>query len=98
MSRTKKSEPGQSPCTPQPAHRCPFCSGPTSRRIDLVADITILRCPHCRKAGVQDCHPADWVSIDDPACLERLAGVAEHIRREQEIMRSDWDDPRWTRL
>ena len=70
---------------------CPRCGGLRNRKEGIIEDVAVLGCKSCKLF---------WLEGDDVACVDvnALKVRLEAIQRWRDMMESDIDDPRCTRL
>jgi hypothetical protein len=77
---------------------CPRCHQPLARNTASFPGRTILGCRSCRLFAVEvPGAELAWIP-GGPGWLERLMATVGEQERRRDIVDSDDDDPRWTRM
>lgn len=78
---------------------CKTCGNPLDRTAKLVPGHVVVRCIQCRAYWLEgDEHFRVESGYNAAHALQERANNLDAIKREQEVMTSDIEDPRWVRI
>lgn len=77
---------------------CPTCGSRLESSKKLIEGVTVLRCRPCRQFRIEGDDAVIGPCPDPLTALRRRAEAIRLARIDQEVVESDIDDPRWTKV
>jgi hypothetical protein len=75
---------------------CPRCQSELNRSDKIVFERIVVACIKCKIIALE--YDDAWFSGTYEECMASLRGRVQEIQRYNDMLRSDWEDPRWERL